>query len=475
MTRDQLTPSHLTGIAVGVLCKGDAPMIIYAGEDLLVHAVDATDFHAVWNSTVPLVSLGYQDAAAPVIADLNGDGCADIAMANLLLNADGGCIAQLDATSHPEDVEQAFGEDAFDVDGDGVGEVLSANAWYTAYGGWTMLSDWRYGSTVGAGRGPDGAFVVARARPTSSGSLGDPATHLRESDGTVRWSGALPEDTFGTMGFPAIGDVNGDGVLDIVVAGYNRLVALRTSDGSILWQVRTQDESSAMTNAVLYDFTGDGIDDVAYADETDFRIVDGPTGETIFDDPNHCSGTLKEQPLVADLDGDGSVEIVVAETECDDAPDNHGLVAYTSSTGTWFANSSLWGFSGWRESNGADDLGPVGTGDVSASATSNLRERVRTPPPQLEPVLDAWCTSGDQLVAEITVQNVGGTGIRATGLELSQAGLAIATTTLDAFLEPGQSYGPVQVEIPASASEDLTIVVLPVTPVCAPELALDPP
>src|SRR5262249_39412373 len=74
------------------------------------------------------------------------------------------------------------------------------------------------------------------------------------------------------------------------------------------WTNNVQDFSGLAT-ATAFDFLGDGVAEAIYADETQIYIFDGKTGVTNLTSPRN-SGTLIEYPVVADVDNDGSAEIV---------------------------------------------------------------------------------------------------------------------------------------------------------------------
>jgi hypothetical protein len=84
-----------------------------------------------------------------------------------------------------------------------------------------------------------------------------------------------------------------------------------TPTASVLWQQATQDASSAVTGSSVYDFEGDGVADVVYADEINLYVYSGIDGAVKLLYDGHNSGTLIEYPIVADVDNDGQVEIVV--------------------------------------------------------------------------------------------------------------------------------------------------------------------
>src|SRR5690606_2911931 len=80
------------------------------------------------------------------------------------------------------------------------------------------------------------------------------------------------------------------------------------ADASILWTAIVSDQSG-IAAGTAFDFLGNGTAEAMYADEHSLFVFD-VTGTPIFDLPR-TSGTLSEYPVVADIDNDGSAEIVV--------------------------------------------------------------------------------------------------------------------------------------------------------------------
>jgi hypothetical protein len=80
------------------------------------------------------------------------------------------------------------------------------------------------------------------------------------------------------------------------------------ADASIVWSSAVLD-SSGIAAGTAFDFLGDGIAEAMYADETSMFIFDG-NGDVLLQTPR-TSATGTEYPIVADIDDDGSAEIVV--------------------------------------------------------------------------------------------------------------------------------------------------------------------
>jgi hypothetical protein len=193
-------------------------------------------------------------------------------------------------------------------------------------------------------------------------------------------SGALQPS--GNGGPPAVDDLDGDGVPEVLVAGSKNLCAyslrcaakpqpsdcLPTRQG-VQWCAQTHDESSGVTGATAFDFNGDGQDEVVYRDECWLRIYDGRSGRAIAARAL-SSGTLADNPVVVDLDRDGHAEIVVSADndplDCDGKPEaetgapwtggTDGVYVFEDPSRRWMATRGLWSEATYHVSEIGDDL-----------------------------------------------------------------------------------------------------------------------
>lgn len=122
-----------------------------------------------------------------------------------------------------------------------------------------------------------------------------------------------------------IGDFNNDGLPEIGIASNalfgvydpkcEKYEAGKCADKNVLWERWSQDGSSGTTASSLFDFDGDGQAEAVYADECFTRVYDGKTGKVLFS-AKRSSVTSIEGPVIADVDNDGSAEILMgSDTE----------------------------------------------------------------------------------------------------------------------------------------------------------------
>jgi hypothetical protein len=132
-----------------------------------------------------------------------------------------------------------------------------------------------------------------------------------EHDGTPKFGPLTPTGdppTGTTWERPAtIHDFDGDGIAEFAQSSRNNY-ATYEQDGSLIWASPVA-EVSGIAAGTAFDFLGDGGAEAMYADETNMFVF-GEQGEVLFQVPR-SSTTLTEYPIVADIDNDGSAEVVV--------------------------------------------------------------------------------------------------------------------------------------------------------------------
>jgi hypothetical protein len=141
---------------------------------------------------------------------------------------------------------------------------------------------------------------------------------MLEHDGTVKWGPATPTGV-GAGAYlvwqrpGTIHDFDGDSISEYASSSQSFYAVYEgPNPADVLWQVMVQDYSGA-TGGTAFDFDGDGVAEAMYSDEVAFEIYDGQSGAVLLSIPR-SSPTIVEYPVVADIDNDGSAEILVTST-----------------------------------------------------------------------------------------------------------------------------------------------------------------
>ena len=138
-------------------------------------------------------------------------------------------------------------------------------------------------------------------------------------------------DSIATLSSPRSADLNGDGVMDIVIGGgtdsvfsNNGIMAYNGVDGTLLWKISSRNE--VFGSAIFQDITGDGISDVIIAGrEAQLLAIDGFNGLLLWDYPlvnPSDSGRLNfyNPQFIHDVDGDTYADILVTNGGDHSAP-----------------------------------------------------------------------------------------------------------------------------------------------------------
>jgi hypothetical protein len=84
------------------------------------------------------------------------------------------------------------------------------------------------------------------------------------------------------------------------------------ADATVKWTANVVDQSG-VSSGTAFDFLGGGVAEAMYTDEQMLYVYDGGTGGVLLQSPRQ-SPTIVEYPTVADVDNDGSAEILVVST-----------------------------------------------------------------------------------------------------------------------------------------------------------------
>ncbi len=284
------------GAAIADVDGDGWPEVLGVTDDSHVKAVQG-DGSRQWTSDD---TVGSQHAQ-PLVADLDGDGAAEVVMDDLVLEgATGETRIDFGLGGQPAYRTAAVG----DLDQDGQQEIVLAGRVLELDGSTRWVAN---GATSAGSVYP--ALLQADSDPQGEVLfLSDDRYTLYDDDGSQLADRALSIGS--TPSPPCVADFDGDGAPEVAWTQGSHL-RVSEPDGSELWSIRIQDNSTRSA-CIGFDFEGDGTYELLYGDEQAFYVVDGPTGALLATWDEHQSVTIIETPVVADIDADGSAEILVA-------------------------------------------------------------------------------------------------------------------------------------------------------------------
>ncbi|HAA19591.1 MAG TPA: hypothetical protein DCP28_12770, partial [Cytophagales bacterium] len=177
----------------------------------------------------------------------------------------------------------------------------------------------------------------------------------------------------------AIADLNGDNQPELVFNNDDVFAfSFDWAQDSIqlLWQTDFSD-GSALTGVATYDFDANGTSEIVYRSPNFLYMIDGATGNVYNRVTTICaSGTYVENPIIADINGDGATEICIpCQPNNSFSTDNEGwLQLYGAATGQrWAPSRSVWNQHGYFNVNINDDLTvPIELQDHSLAFNNTL-------------------------------------------------------------------------------------------------------
>jgi FG-GAP-like repeat len=307
---------------------------------------------AVWSSFSTVVLLGNGDgtfkapiAASPqggaqAVGDFNGDGKPDLAITGspvyILLGKGDGTFQPPIFNSNA--LFAGFGVAAGDFNGDGKLDVIAGSQ----DGIFVMLGDGKGNLSnpvdIGFGANPTQVMVGdfngdKKLDVAVLDSLGGNFwVLLGKGDGTFQAATSYPTGAAQALSTSIlVADLNGDGILDLAVTGQTPLsggVQFLNNPGTILvfsgngdgtFQPAVQYNGTGQVNWALAagDFNGDGLPDLAFVSNrqstpTQVGVMFGTPGGTFLTPASYGVGSIPGLPALADLNGDGVLDMVVA-------------------------------------------------------------------------------------------------------------------------------------------------------------------
>lgn len=333
---------QLTGAVAAGDIDGDGMVEIIAptANQLLAFEHDGT---LKWTSP-SLSGHMYGTSDAPAIADLDGDGSPEVLVGKAILRANGTLRAYgsygMAAVSGNVGTTVA----AADLDGDGTQEVVVGNAAYRPDGTAVFNNSSGDGYVAIADFDLDGQAEIV---VMNSGTV-----RLQTNTGRVLWTATISGASSGYGGPPTVADFDGDGLPEVGVAGRSNYTVFDT-DGRKLWERTTQDASSGNTGSSVFDFEGDGVAEAVYADEVRLWVFNGPDGAVKLESTEHSNATWTEYPTIADIDADGSADIVVPNTNY--VSGHTGIYLFSDRDNSWRPGRRIWNQHAYSITNVEDD------------------------------------------------------------------------------------------------------------------------
>jgi hypothetical protein len=243
-----------------------------------------------WKSNT--VWQGAQSSAI-ALADIDHDGDVEIVASSQLWDHNGVEIWQRGSAL-------SYSASAIaDLDGQPGMEVLIGGAAFHADGSmWydTGTSGWTHPQVANLDDDPMPEVLLAR----------DNVIELREHDGALKWS-FTPNGQSDLSRPINIHDFDGDQKAEFGISAPS-FYGVYEADQTNLWTAMVVD-NSGQAGGTAFDFIGGGKAQAIYADEQTVWVFDDK-GSSLMSTP-HKSGTIIEYPVVADIDNDGSSEILV--------------------------------------------------------------------------------------------------------------------------------------------------------------------
>ncbi len=419
---------------------------------------------------------GPEGSGSVTLANLDGEGNAEIVFGAAVFDAQGrlrfeGAVGQGYAGQGPISC-------VADLDGDDRAELIAGNTIYEFTG--TIAGNDFAGAERVSAPTPDGYCGIADLDGDMAPEIVLVASGtvyvLAGQTAAVRAQLAIPGG--GQGGAPNIADFDGDGTPDIGTAGASNYVVMRFAKDALtlLWQAPTEDDSSSRTGSSVFDFDGDGRNEVVYNDEEYVRIYPGvepdclqtPPGagcdgvmnddEILFRDLS-SSRTRTEYPVIADVDGDFKSEIVFSTSNEANFLDpmlvgDAGIEVWRDALDNWVATRPVWNQHAYHITN-VGLLGELPTVEVPSWRSFNSYrrnaqgERDTFCAPNLrvvEPSIDRFACPDLAFSAFVVNEGCLGVGAGVSVALYDEGGNFLGAGTTSAAIAPGAA-APIEIRL----------------------------
>ena len=311
------------------------PDVIIATNQSVIYALEGATGNEIWASPI----LGGEFTGNPIVADLNGDGLPDI----VACSRDGQVHIGYGRLTEPQwktigvDTEISNPASAGDVDGDGLPEIVFAdkNGQIFIYDinkkAFTHNIDVNEQLQKAKGSLFERHEILRRIAvgPLNNDQFMDlliltESNHLLALDVQANeriWYDRLKtEPDSGSLAPPNLADLNGDEIVDVVLATSDHKIVVFNGQGDgagerqINWGYVEKQGQHFVSPPVLADINKDSYVDVIIADyNSGVKVFSGFNGEIIYHSTPDSSreNAIIGAPLVADVNGNGWLDILL--------------------------------------------------------------------------------------------------------------------------------------------------------------------
>lgn len=258
--------------------------------------------------------------SSPAIADVDGDGRVEV-----VVGSDNRNVYVLDgSTGQPKWIFPTTGRVRAspvidDIDGDGRPEIVIGSGIMYALDARNQRAKWTFPlQTTTFSSAAVGDIDGDGRKEVVFGSYDNYLYALDGATGQLQWQ-FFPRTQIESS--PAIADLDGDGQMEVVVGvgsiadvGDKGVYALRGSNGSVKWVHDLGANQRIISSPAIGDVDGDGQLEVAIGTNTNQLLVfagQGNGSQAVIKYEHTAGKFIESSPGIADIDGDGRMEIVV--------------------------------------------------------------------------------------------------------------------------------------------------------------------
>ena len=367
-------------------------LIVAAGYDTKLYAYDITNANPsipVWISNESYNTGNLDHSVSLGFADFNGDSHPEIYVRNKIFDAETGILLATAQGGNNQANSYSHGSHtnhnklscpiAFDICGDTRQELILGNEIYDVVITNRNGTSGNYVTLAKTVTPPNGIIADGHVQVADFNLDGHPDI-LVSNRNTDDYNGevafyvwdvhnertSLPvqlSTNFIGKSIPLIADFDNDGFLEILIDccnDRNSLLAYRFNPGTnsfnYLWSLPI-DEDSYSNTATLFDFNNDGKNELVYTDNSNLLVFDLSTAPPSEISKIDCGEiTIMQVPIVADIDNDGSAEIVVTGKAGGYMQASTKLKVFKSSTEPWRAARKVWNQYMYHVTNVNEDL-----------------------------------------------------------------------------------------------------------------------